>query len=148
MQVFPMLRESITYYLLRPFLSDVPSDALCGAYEGRSQEITSSWHPHLWNGMVSIPAVQPGDMVFWHCDAIHAVDDVHAGQHDSAIMFLPAAAACRLNDRYLARQWAHFLHGRTPPDFPGNDAEVSFVGRATEAHVSALGRQLLGAPAP
>lgn len=80
-------------------MADVPADTLCGAFEGRSQEIMAKWHPHLVDGMMSIPRVRPGDMVFWHCDAIHAVDSVHRGVSDSAVFFIPAGAACKLNDR-------------------------------------------------
>jgi len=146
LKVFPLLRESIAYYVLRPLLRDVPSDVLCGAFEGRSQEISKRWHPHLLDGMVSIPTVEPGDFVFWHCDTIHAVDAVHSGAGDSAVFFVPAAASCRLNDRYLARQWEHFVAGRTPPDFPSNDAEVGFPDRATVADLTPVGRSLLGGP--
>lgn len=100
-QVFPLLRESIAYYLLRPLQPDAPPDTLCGAFEGRSQEITREWHAHLVDGMVSIPKVGPGDMVFWHCDTIHAVDATHQGATDSAVFYIPAGAASRMNDRWV-----------------------------------------------
>ena len=51
--------------------------------------------------MVSVPRVEPGDVVFWHCDAIHAVDPHHAGAGDSAVLYVPAGAACASNDRYV-----------------------------------------------
>ena len=34
--------------------------------------------------MVSVPKVNPGDTVFWHCDVIHAVEKEHTGTADSA----------------------------------------------------------------
>jgi hypothetical protein len=34
--------------------------------------------------MTSVPNVRPGDMVFWHCDLIHAVEEMHEGPGDSA----------------------------------------------------------------
>ena len=84
--------------MLRPFLEDVPRDTLCGAFEGRSQEINMKWHPHLVKGMVSIPAVNPGDMVFWHSDTIHAVDKMHRGKSDSAALYIPAGVSTPAND--------------------------------------------------
>jgi hypothetical protein len=61
-------------------------------------------HPHLKldKTMTSVPAVSPGDMVFWHCvsiniylptplissfgsqDVVHAVEEEHRGDGDSA----------------------------------------------------------------
>jgi ectoine hydroxylase-related dioxygenase (phytanoyl-CoA dioxygenase family) len=34
--------------------------------------------------MVSMPKVNPGDMVFWHADVVHAVEEEHTGSGDSA----------------------------------------------------------------
>ena len=34
--------------------------------------------------MVSVPKVNPGDAVYWHCDVIHAVEREHTGSGDSA----------------------------------------------------------------
>lgn len=52
------------------------------------QRLNAVSHPHLRldleGTMVSIPKVQPGDMVFWHCDGLHSVEDVHYGEGDSS----------------------------------------------------------------
>jgi hypothetical protein len=34
------------------------------------------WHPLLMRALSSIPDVQAGDSVWWHCDVIHAVAPV------------------------------------------------------------------------
>jgi ectoine hydroxylase-related dioxygenase (phytanoyl-CoA dioxygenase family) len=34
--------------------------------------------------MVSVPKVNPGDAVFWHCDVVHSVEQEHTGSGDSA----------------------------------------------------------------
>jgi hypothetical protein len=34
--------------------------------------------------MISVPKVNPGDTVYWHCDVIHAVEREHTGSGDSA----------------------------------------------------------------
>ena len=43
-------------------------------------------HPHLRldECVVSVPKVNPGDTVFWHCDVVHAVEKEHTGSGDSA----------------------------------------------------------------
>ena len=48
--------------------------------------LTPESHPHLRldDCMVSVPKVNPGDTVFWHCDVIHAVEKEHTGSGDSA----------------------------------------------------------------
>jgi Protein of unknown function (DUF1479) len=45
-------------------------------------------HPHLRldDTMTSMPKVNPGDTVFWHCDLIHSVEQEHTGTEDSAGM--------------------------------------------------------------
>lgn len=45
--------------------------------------------------MTSVPAVKPGDMVFWHCDVIHSVEEEHTGKEDSA------GTPCALYNRVL-----------------------------------------------
>jgi hypothetical protein len=46
----------------------------------------------------------------------------------------------------LPKQAAAFLAGKTPPDFPADDFEVDFVGRATENDLTPLGRRQMGLP--
>ena len=50
--------------------------------------LTPDTHPHLRleENMTSVPAVKPGDMVFWHCDVVHSVEQEHKGNEDSAGM--------------------------------------------------------------
>jgi len=55
-----------------------------GGYEGPHP--TPELHPHLRLNecMVSVPKVNPGDTVFWHCDVVHSVEQEHTGSGDSA----------------------------------------------------------------
>jgi hypothetical protein len=53
---------------------------------------------------------------------------------------------CPKNTAYLAKQAPAFLAGKTPPDFAPDDFEVDFIGRATEADLTPLGRAQLGLP--
>lgn len=48
---------------------DLDSSSFPGSPPGRGQEFSDATHPHLELGrtMTSIPKVEPGDYVFWHC---------------------------------------------------------------------------------
>lgn len=48
---------------------DMETSRFPGAPLARGQELNDETHPHLELGrtMVSVPAVKPGDQVFWHC---------------------------------------------------------------------------------
>jgi hypothetical protein len=60
--------EAMAYILLRPLLDDVPEDELCGVAPGRVLPISEKWHPLLIEALTSIPALEAGDSVWWHCD--------------------------------------------------------------------------------
>lgn len=51
-------------------------------------------HPHLFleKTMTSVPKVNPGDAVFWHCDVVHSVEEEHTGTEDSAGKIILAAS--------------------------------------------------------
>lgn len=139
-QFAPKLKEVTAYYLLRPFFDendDLNFDAtLPGAHPGKSMEFNKSTHPDLIleKLMVSIPKVEAGDMVFWHCDTIHAVDPVHEGKTDSSVFYIPSSPLCNANIEYCLYQREAFLKGLVAPDFPGFPSEIGeqkHVGRAT-----------------
>lgn len=90
--VNPLLKLSTAYLLLRPFFRPIDENLrgdaflaeknwellgveemtseLHGATPGHGQELSERMHPHLELGktMVSIPEINPGDYVAWHCD--------------------------------------------------------------------------------
>lgn len=143
LQLIPLV-EGITYVLLRALQEDVADDDLCGAAPGRALGVSRDWHPELAAGLVSIPEVQPGDTVFWHTDICHAVADRHAGTEYASVIYIGSAPDCPKNRAYLPKQREAFLAGRSGPDFAPMDFEVDFVGRATEADLTPLGRQQMG----
>jgi len=55
-----------------------------GGYGGPA--LTPTLHPNLKleEMMISVPKVNPGDAVFWHCDVVHSVEEEHTGTEDSA----------------------------------------------------------------
>ncbi|MEX3787453.1 DUF1479 domain-containing protein [Paraburkholderia sp. BR14374] len=143
LQLVPMA-NSMVYILLRALQDDVAEDDLCGAMPGRALSIKSEYHAPLFHALSSIPLMQAGDTVFWHSDVIHAVEDAHRGHGYSNVMYIASLPACAKNDAYLKRQLPSFLEGRSPPDFPADNFEVDFVGRATAHDLTELGRAQMG----
>jgi hypothetical protein len=143
LQIVP-LANSMAYILLRALQDDVADDDLCGAMPGRALSIKQEFHAPLFDALSSIPQMQAGDTVFWHADVIHAVEDEHNGAGYSNVMYIASAPGCAKNDEYLKRQLPSFLRGESPPDFPADNFEVDFVGRATEHDLTPQGKTQLG----
>ncbi len=143
LQLIP-IANVMAYILLRALQDDVPEDDLCGALPGRALSIKPEWHHALEGALSSIPLMQPGDTVFWHSDVIHAVEDEHNGSHWSNVMYIAAIPGCAKNDAYLARQLPSFLEGGSPPDFPADNFEVNFIGRANSSCLTEQGERQLG----
>lgn len=143
LQLIP-IAESMVYVLLRAIQDDVPEDDLCGAKPGRALSINDQYHGPLLQALSSIPLMEPGDTIFWHCDVCHAVENEHRGTGYSNVMYIPSAPGCPKNSAYLERQALSFLAGKTPPDFPADNFEVNFVGRGTIMDLDERGRSQLG----
>jgi hypothetical protein len=143
LQVVP-IASAIAWVLLRPLQPDVPPESLCGAESGRALWLTPEWHAPLLRALRPIPPVGPGDTVWWHPDLIHAVEARHEGRGMSNVMYIPASPDCPRNRAYLAPQLAAFGAGRSPPDFPADDLETDFAGRAGPAILTDLGRRQMG----
>lgn len=86
--------EAMAYVLLRPLLDDVPEDELCGVAPGRVLPVSEQWHPLLIEALTSIPKLEAGDSVWWHCDVIHSVAPVENQQGWGNVMYIPAAPMC------------------------------------------------------
>ncbi|KAF2454676.1 hypothetical protein BDY21DRAFT_352424 [Lineolata rhizophorae] len=166
LKVNPLLGVATSYYLLRPFFTPKrpasefggsgggqsaafldpanwimepdPTSWVQGATPGHGQELAASLHPHLdlERSMVHVPRVQPGDYVAWHCDTIHAVDNVHAGTADSSVLYIPSCPLTESNAKFLLRQREAFVQGIPCPDFGGGEGESRHVGRPTAADVA------------
>ena len=74
LRVFPLLRESTAYWMLRPFLPDVPRDVFPGAFPGKAFHVSNKWHPAIHDHLMSVPEVGPGDTVWWHADLVRSHD--------------------------------------------------------------------------
>ncbi|KAF9007052.1 hypothetical protein BDQ17DRAFT_1351327 [Cyathus striatus] len=126
LRLLPMLSLASTYIILRPFFK--PRNSLSSSLKFEDWEVdTESFafpgnHPHLQldKTMTSIPRVEPGDQVYWHCDCVHAVEAKHSGSGDSSVLYIPLAS-------YLRDQRNNFVAGLPPPDFPGGEGESKFA---------------------
>ena len=98
----------------------------------------------LSQAMVPIPVVQPGDTVWWHADLYHLVGDATNATRSGNVMYVGAAPSCPRNEAYRVGMLDRFLRGASPVDFPGDDFEAGFVGRATVADLNATGRRQFG----
>ena len=164
LRVNPLFRAATAYYLLRPFFEPREPDPrsgrflepenwaleapgrvsakIEGAWPGHGQELSPGLHPHLELGstMVSVPEVEPGDYIAWHCDAVHAVDAEHRGTEDASVLYVPACPLTEGNAEYLARQREAFVQGVPGPDFPGGVGEGRHVGRAGKEFFEEAGK--------
>lgn len=136
--------EAMAYVLLRPLLRDVPEDELCGVAPGKVLPVSERWHPDLVAGLCSIPPLQAGDSVWWHCDVIHAVAPVEDQQGWGNVMYIPAAPLCDKNLHYAGKVANALDFGISPPDFPREDYERDWRARFTTADLNAIGRRSLG----
>ncbi|ORY68211.1 DUF1479 domain protein [Pseudomassariella vexata] len=156
LKVYPNMKLSTVYMLLRPFFQAVKkveevtreeyldeknwdfagenmTSALQGAEPGFGQELSTTLHPHLDldKTMVHMPWIRPGDFVVWHCDTIHAVDNVHNGKTDSSVLYIPVCPVTELNARHMRQSREAFMKGTPSPDFPGGKGESEHVNRPT-----------------
>ena len=120
-----------------------------GTFAGDSQMLSPSSHPHLRlkECMVPIPAMEPGDTIWWHADMCHAVEVEHNGKNEACVAYIAAAPSTKQNKRYMKQQLEDLLKGVPPLDFRHNDcaSERDFVG--FQGEVSVLGdegRRALG----
>ena len=136
--------SAMAYLLLRALQDDVADDDLCGAVNGQALPISERWHPALMPALTPIPAVEPGDTVWWHGDMIHSVGAVQDQQGWGNVMYIPASPYCEKNAEYAAACGQAFLRGISPTDFAAEDYEVHWTGRPTAAELSPTGRAQLG----
>jgi len=98
----------------------------------------------LLSAMVPIPAVEPGDTVWWHGDVIHSVAPAANATRWGNVMYIGAAPGCVRNDTYAATMLDRLERGWSPVDFPDENFEADFDGRATIADLNETGRGHFG----
>jgi hypothetical protein len=136
--------EAMGYLMLRPLLTDVPEDDMCGVLVNQVFPVSRKWHEPLLPALTGLPDIQAGDSVWWHCDMIHSVAPVTSQHGWGNVMYIPAAPWCPRNERYAERVRSAFLAGMSPSDFPAEHYERDWHDRTTLADLSAIGRRGLG----
>lgn len=91
-----------------------------------------------------IPAVEPGDTVWWHGDIFHSVAPASNDTRWGNVMYIGSSPRCERNDRYVGTTLERFERGASPLDFPTEDFEVDFRGRARVDDLNRIGRQHFG----
>ncbi|KAG0555614.1 hypothetical protein M758_12G185800 [Ceratodon purpureus] len=134
----------MAYLMLRPLLSDVAEDDMCGVNINRAFPVSKQWHEFLMEAVSPIPSVQPGDSVWWHCDMIHSVAPVKNQQGWGNVMYIPGAPWCKKNAEYAEKVYRAFLLGNSPPDFPEENYEANWSNRFREQDLNVPGRRSLG----
>ena len=136
--------SAMAYLLLRALQDDVADDDLCGAANGQALPISERWHPTLMPALTPIPAVEPGDTVWWHGDMIHSVGAVENQKGWGNVMYIPASPHCAKNAAYAASCGQAFLSGASPSDFAVEDYETTWTDRAGVHDLNVTGLQQLG----
>lgn len=163
--LYPNVKWQTAYLLLRPFFAppehshdlldaskwtfDADTPWFPGTFRADSQRLSPSSHPHLQlrECMVPIPAMAPGDMIWWHADICHAVEVEHNGDNEACVAYIAATPSTEQNKRYMKQQLQDLRDGVPPLDFRHNDcaSERDFHGFEGEAAVlSDGGRRALG----
>ena len=94
--------------------------------------------------LAPIPAVAPGDTVWWHGDLFHSVADASNDTRWGNVMYISSAPRCPRNDVYTGSILDRFDRGASPLDFPAEDFETGFTGRAARDDLTPLGRRQFG----
>jgi hypothetical protein len=139
LQLLP-IANAISYVLLRALQDDIPEDEFCLASPGRALGVNEELHADIYPAISPIQTVEPGDTVWWHPDVTHAVGNEHHGDEFASVIYIGASPACSKNASYAQRQAAHFLNGRSAPDFAAENYEMDFKGRATISDLTDLGK--------
>ena len=167
LMLYPSVKYAMAYLLLRPFFAppaegsdvmdyrswtfDATTPWFPGTWRDHSQALAPSSHPHLRlrECIISIPRMEPGDCVFWHCDVVHAVEVEHHGEQDASVAYIAATPSTEVNKEYIRRQLEDFRAGRAPEDFRGkrkrNGFEPGFAGWVGEEGIIGMeGKKAMG----
>jgi len=145
LRVLPLLKEVIAHVMMRPLLDDIPENMIPGYQPTKLFYLVPQIHSKLMNAMVSIPEVNPGDTVWWHCDLIHSVEEVHQGENTNTVLYIPVGPDCPSNRSYVEKAKACFLNGEVPPDFQNlANCETDFEDRATVEELNDVAKVMMG----
>jgi hypothetical protein len=136
--------DAMGYLMLRPLLSDVAEDDMCGVSLNQTIPATERWHSLLLEALSGIPDVKAGDSVWWHADMIHSVAPVIDQKGWGNVMYIPAAPWCPRNKAYAPDVYEAFTTGSSPTDFPDENYERGWTDRFRPEDLNTTGRRGLG----
>ncbi|EPS45983.1 hypothetical protein H072_14 [Dactylellina haptotyla CBS 200.50] len=162
--LYPNIKSSIAYVLLRPFFRPPKDEAdimnaskwtfddsdsthfFPGSDIEQSQRLSRSSHPHLRleECLVHVPQIDPGDTVWWHTDLCHAVDPEQTGAEHASVAFIPSCPTTSVNKVYVKKQLEDTLAGRQPEDMQGKVNEQLFKGYQKHTVLSEEARRAFG----
>ena len=101
--------------------------------------------------LVPIPAVAPGDTVWWHGDLYHSVADAANDTRWGNVMYIGVAPRCARNDAYGLDHFDRFVRGAQPARLPGRGLRgrlrrSSHPGRPVAARTPAVRSRSLTVP--
>ncbi|KZL84391.1 duf1479 domain-containing protein [Colletotrichum incanum] len=136
-------------------LDPEPNTIIHGAVPGHAQRLTERWHPHLHlrRSLVSLPSLQAGDYVIWHCDQAYSIitggtrlgvpPSLQTESNElSLLTYTPVCPLTQTNALFLARQRKAFQTGQPGPDFDtlgGLGSEASHQDRPGAQEVEEYG---------
>merc|ERR1711962_1325647 len=130
---------------MRLLLDDIPENMIPGYEPNQPYYLVPQIHSKLMNAMVSIPEVNPGDSVWWHCDLIHSVEEIHQGKKTNAVLYIPVGPDCPINRKYVEKAKECFLNGECPPDFSnGISFESDCEDRANLKDLNDVAKVMMG----
>ncbi|RLV92547.1 Uncharacterized protein YbiU [Spathaspora sp. JA1] len=130
LRILPNIKLSMAYIMLRPFFwkdpesgdlddyeIDLTSPKFPGAIPSTGQLFLGDFYHHLQQGVVSIPDVQKGSFVYWHCDIPHEVDREHNGDGPSSVLYYGQCPLSIINIKTLLDTKQAFLNNVSPEDY-------------------------------
>ena len=127
--------------------------------------IDEKWHPMIFNNLVGIPTLNPGDSIWWHPDMVlmkmkpyqftkpskqiffqvYNFGPFHNGNDIISGISLAFGPKCQLNQDYARRLLHSFILGKSPPGLISSD-ENGYVDKATVDDLTEVGRLAFDLP--
>ncbi len=143
LQLVPSSR-CVAWMFLSMLKDAIEGDSLVSPLPSEAYMLHPSRHETLSRGLCSLPQLKPGDTVWWHPDAVHAVEQYNRTELPSSVVYLGSAPKCERNRQYMQQQFDSFSKGESPPDYPGLHVEANYSGRSSIEDLSPIGAEQMG----
>lgn len=143
LQLVPSSR-CVAWMFLSMLKDAAEGDSLVSPLPSEAYMLHPDRHATLAKGLCSLPLLKQGDTVWWHPDAVHAVEQFNRTELPSSVVYLGSAPKCERNRQYAQSQLNRFIKGESPPDYPGVHVEANYIGRATQKDLTTIGLEQMG----